>query len=384
MKRIYLDYAAATPLDNSVKITMDKVSGVFANPSSQYALGREAKEVLDAARKEVAKFLGVKPAEVVLTSGATEANNLAIFGIAGNHKKGRIISIATEHASVREPLQRLKHGGYDVQLCGVDPSGKVDADKLAQLLTPDTVLVSVAYASGEIGTIQPIANIVRSVRKFEAANKCKIAVHTDASAAALLLPCDVSRLGIDLLTLSAAKTYGPMGIGCLCVCSGTELTPMITGGDQEFGRRAGTPAVNLAIGFASSLQVALESRKKDTGNFAALAKEFISILTSKGATNIVGHPKHRLANIITLSFAGINGEDIVAHMDAAGFEIATGAACEAAKAEPSQALLALGLSESEAQGSIRVSFGRETAKVDVRRAAKALLDTLDRLGYKWV
>lgn len=384
MKRVYLDYAAATPLDSSVKIAMDEAGGVFANPSSQYASGREAKEALDSARKEVAMFLGAKPAEIVLTNGATEANNLAIFGVASNHKKGRIISVATEHASVREPLERLKQEGYDVQLCQVDRSGRVDTSELTEFLTTDTLLVSVAYASGEIGTIQQIAKIVRLVRDFEKANNCKIIVHTDASAAALLLPCDVSRLGVDLLTLGASKIYGPTGIGALYVRWKTPLLPMVLGGHQEFGLRAGTEGIALAAGFAQSLRTAKQRRQADAKQFAKLTSEFMSVLDKKGKINRIGHPKQRLANLIVLSFDVINGEDIVAHMDAAGFEFATGAACQAAKTKPSQALLALGLSKSEAQGSVRISIGRDTTKTDMRRAAKALIDVLDRLGYKWV
>ncbi len=379
MKRVYLDYAAATPLDSEVKAAMDKVDKLFANPSAPYASGRAAREQLQAARKKVAMFLGANQDEVVFTAGATEANNLAIFGVAGRHPKGRIISLATEHASVREPLQQLAQAGYDVQLCAVDQYGLIDMEDLARLLTPTTILVSLAYASGEIGTIQPLAKTVRLVCDFEASHHCQIMVHTDASAAALLLPCDVARLGVDLLTLSANKLYGPAGVGSLYVRRGVELKPLLYGGTQEYGRRAGTESVELAVGLAQAVQLVGERHKADGERFNQLLSEFMAALNKQGHATQLGHPKQRLTNIVSLSFDGVNGEDLVAYMDAAGFEIATGAACEAAKAEPSPALLALGLSPAQAQGSIRISVGRDTTSAEIRAAARALIRTLDKL-----
>ncbi len=384
-KRVYLDYAAATPIDPIVKQAMDQVGETFANPSAQYASAREAKTFLDQARKDVAMFLGANNDELVFTSGATEANNLAILGVARAAGKGQIISIGTEHASVREPLKQLEKEGFGVIWCKVGPGGNLSKTDLEKALSKDTILVTISYANSEIGTIQPLTKISKIIREFESKNKIKILFHTDASAAAPFLNCEVSRLGVDLLTVSASKVYGPKGIGVLYVRRGTKLSPIIFGGSQEVGLRAGTESLQLIVGFAEALKIAQKNRNIDKEKLGSLMASFICDVTNDGPVYEIGPTKHhdKLPNIISLSFDGINGEDIVAYLDAAGFEIATGAACEAANTDPSPGLLALGLSKSEAQGSVRISIGRQTSQAEVVAAAKALINTLDTLGYTW-
>lgn len=384
-KPIYLDYAAATPLDPNVKKAMDRAEIIFANPSAQYASAREAKTLIEKSRKEVAMFLGANSDEVVFTSGATESNNLAVLGVARMRKKGRIISIATEHASVREPLEQLEKEGYDVAWCKVGSDGILSSIDFEHTLNKDTILVSLAYANGEIGSVQPIIKISKIIREFEKANKTQILFHSDASAATLFLNCDVSRLGVDLLTVNANKVYGPKGIGALYVKRGTKLQPIQFGGSQEFGLRAGTESISLAIGLASALKIAQTKKSQNISKAGKLMFTLNNLLKKDGKLNVVGSAKHheRLLNIMTLYFDGINGEDIVAYMDAAGFEVATGAACEAANEEPSKALLSLGLTKSQARGSVRISIGRDTTQAQVESAAKSLVKTLKKLGYLW-
>lgn len=377
--RVYLDYAAATPTDPKVVKAMQTSTGLFANPSAQYQSARVAREALEQARKDTAMFLGANSDEVIFTSGATESNNLAILGTAMTQSKGRVISIGTEHASVREPLELLKKAGYEVVFCKVKPSGEIKLDEFEKALTKDTILVSLAYANGEIGTVQPVTKINKIIRDYERIHKTRMIFHTDASAAALLLNCEVSRLGVDLMTLSGNKIYGPAGVGVLYVRRGTKLQPSQHGGGQELGMRPGTQPAELVAGMAKALKLVQDQRKKDEKHFIELAQEFKKTLGNK--IEII--PKNKLPNVVSISFDDINGEDIVAYMDAAGFEIATGAACEAAHKEPSPALLAIGLTKSQAQGTIRISLGRQTTKKEIELAVQALVQTLDTLGYKW-
>ena len=379
MQRVYLDYAAATPIDGKVITAMRKAEACFANPSAQYASARAAKTLLNTARRDVAMFLGANQDEIIFTSGATEANNLAILGAARAVGRGRIISLNTEHASVREPIQQLEKEGFSVDWCGVGNDGVVDRQALNQLLQKDTILVSIAFANSEIGTIQSLAKIVADIRAFEKNHSSKIIIHTDASAATLL-NCDVSRLGVDLLSLNAAKMYGPKGAGALYVRRGTQLVPTIFGGGQENSVRAGSENVVAIVGFAAAVRLAGQNRKTDEKLFSELYTAFLLELKKTKAKFVVtGNDKQRLFSIASFVFEGINGEDLVAHLDAWGFEVATGAACEAANEKPSQSLLALGFSPDQAQGSLRVSFGRQTTKADIKRFTKALAETLTLL-----
>lgn len=377
MKQVYLDYAAATPVEADVVKAMHESWSDFANPSARYHSARDSKKVLEQSRKQIAMFVGAKSDEIIFTSGATESNNLAILGSLQDVKVGHIVSAKTEHSSVREPIIELEKKGISVTWCSLMQDGQIDLERFANSLTTNTKLVSIAYANSEIGTVQRLQQIVKITRDFEQANNIKILIHTDVSAAAMLLNINVSRLGVDLMTLSSAKLYGPKAIGALYVKRGANIRPIMYGGNQEASLRAGTESLSLIVGFAKAIEITANCQKADKKEFenlySLLTKE---IFTHYADVILTGSKNHRLPNIGSFIFEGINGEDLVAYLDAKSFEVATGAACEASSDEPSQTLLAIGYSREQAQGSLRVSFGRRTTKEDIKLFTKALQDTL--------
>lgn len=375
-KRIYLDYAAATPVDGEVLKAMDMSKENFANPSAPYASARQSKQVLDKARKESAMFLQANSEEVIFTSGATESNNMAILGIASAFGEGRIISIQTEHSSVLGPLQQLTDIGFEVVYCPVDSGGQVILSEFEKLLTKNTLLVTISYANSEIGTIQPIAKISQLIKAFNTDNGSDIKLHSDASAAVLSLACDLARLGVDSLTLGGAKIYGPHGVGLLYVKRGLSIEPIQFGGGQQLGLRPGTEPVTLAIGLAKALTMASENRSTYKSHLENLQNELMGLLLKSKLEYKQNSPKNGLSGIINLSFPGQNGEDLMARLDAVGLEVATGAACEANNEEPSKALLELGLSYDDAQASLRISFGRSTTASDLQMLVGALSDII--------
>ncbi len=375
MKRVYLDYAAATPIDKAVAQAMQDVIADFANPASVYSSGRFAKDKLSLARKTMAMFLGANTDEIVLTSGASESNNLAILGVARKSGKGEIISSKIEHSSIREPLSQLEKEGYKVHWCPVDKHGKVIEEQFKKLVNKNTILVSHSLANSEFGTVEDISRLAMYVHDYAKQNSTKILFHTDASAAALVSNCSVSRLDVDLLTLSSAKLYGPGGIGLLYVRRGAELQPLIFGGKQENGLRAGSETIFLAAGFAKALEIVLEFRQQDAEHYKKLYKELAKYFEEKNI-QLNGHAKQRLYSLVSVSIDGVNGEDLVAYLDSMGFEVSTGAACEISNQLPSTVLLALGLSRVKAQGSLRISFGRSTKLEDVLAFTKAIDKTL--------
>ncbi len=375
-KRIYLDYAAATPIDGEVLKAMEMSKENFANPSAPYASARQSKQVLDKARKESAMFLQANAEEVIFTSGATESNNMAILGIASAFGEGRIISIQTEHSSVLGPLQQLEDIGFEVVYCPVDSGGQVILSEFEKLLTKNTLLVTISYANSEIGAIQPITKISQIIKAFNTDNGSDIKLHSDASAAVLSLACDVARLGVDSLTLGGAKIYGPHGVGLLYVKRGLSIEPIQFGGGQQLGLRPGTEPVTLAIGLAKALTMASENRSKYKSHLENLQNELMGMLLKSKLEYNQNSPKNGLSGIINLSFPGQNGEDLMARLDAVGLEVATGAACEANNEEPSKTLLALGLSYDDAQASLRISFGRSTTATDLQMLVGALSDII--------
>lgn len=379
MNRIYLDYAAATPLNPNVAKKMREAEKCFANPSAFYSSGREAKELLDKYRKDIAMFFGANSDEIVFTSGATESNNLAILGAARAAGVGRIISIGTEHASVRSPLQQLQNEGFEVVICKLDKYGRIVISDFEKLLSYDTKLVSINLASSEIGTIQPIRKLSALIRKFEQNNGTKIVFHTDASAAVATLSTNVSQLGIDLLTMSAAKIYGPKGIGILYVRRKTSLAQIFFGGKQEAGLRSGSESLPLVAGLATSLELAKQNKKKDSERYRQLYTK--TMLELEGIDFIEnGHPDERLFSVLSICLYRVSGENIVAYLDAQGIEVATGAACEASNDQPSAALLAIGRTAEQAQGSLRISFGNHTKLSDIDNLIKCLKNTISTLS----
>lgn len=379
MKRYYFDYAAATPLDDKVAQAMQSARAQFANPASLYAEGRAAREALDSARKQIASVLGAQAREIIFTSGATESDNLAIFGslTASGQNQAHIITAPTEHAAVRSCIQVAQASGYKVQEIEISETGMVDLESATQYINDDTVLISIAMATSEIGTIQPIAEIGQLVRKIRVDRQARgiatpIIFHTDASAALGFLPLSTDRLGVDLMTLSSTKAYGPAGIGALYVRRGTPLTPLIVGGQQEFSLRSGTPATELAVGFAVAATIAEKLRKKEVARLKLLRDELWRELQKIPNIIFNGYKKRHLAGILNVAFPGFDGEDLVLALDAAGFAVATGAACTESSNEPSHVLMALGLTRTQAQGSLRISLGRETTQSDVAKLASTI------------
>lgn len=375
MKRVYLDYAAATPIEPEVATAMQEAMVNFANPASLYTSGRSAKTELQKHRKALAMFLGANADELVFTSGASESNNLALLGAARKRGKGEIISSLAEHSSIREPLKQLEKEGYIIHWCPVDRKGRVKREEFSKLLNKNTILVSLSLANSEFGTIEDIAGLVEIVRNAETKNKNKILFHTDASAAALLNNCNVARLGIDFLTLSSAKIYGPNGVGLLYLRRGSSVKSQIYGGSQENGLRAGSESLFLVAGFAKAIEIVQKRHKQDEAHFLKLYANLAKYFQQKNIP-LNGDSKRRLHSIVNVSFDSLNGEDLVSYLDSLGFEVSTGAACEVSNQLPSTALLALGLSQDEAQGSLRISFGRTTRLEDITVFTKALNTTL--------
>ncbi len=379
MKRYYFDYAAATPLDDDVARQMHTARNQFANPASLHAEGRAAREVLEGARKRIAGVLDAQTREIVFTSGATESDNLAILGAltASGEVGARVITAPTEHAAVRACTQVARASGYDVVEVAVAETGMIDLVAVRKLMTDTTVLISIAMATSEIGTVQPIAEIGRLVREVRTDRETRgiatpIIFHTDASASLGFLPLSVDRLGVDLMTLASAKIYGPTGIGALYVRRGTPLTPIIIGGRQELSLRSGTPPVDLAVGFAVAATKAETLRKKEVRRLQALRDELWEQLREIPGIAFNGHKKKHLAGLLSISFSGFDGENLVLALDAAGFAVATGAACAESSDEPSHVLLALGRTQAEAQGSLRISLGRNSTEADVKKLASAI------------
>ncbi|MEK7603790.1 MAG: cysteine desulfurase family protein, partial [Patescibacteria group bacterium] len=341
-KIIYLDNAASTPIDKKVASEMAQAAKLYGNPSSYNDCGREAREYIERSRLKVARFLGAHSDEIIFTSSGTESNNLAIRGIAANFKnqKSHIITTQIEHPSVLRSVERLEKEGFDVSYLSVNKEGFVNRDELQKTLRPETVLVSVMYANNEIGTIEPIAKIREVMKK----SSIRSLFHIDACQATEYLDMNVNHLGADLLTFNGSKIYGPRGIGVLYVRRGTNISPIVLGGEQEFGLRAGTE--NLpAIG---GLAVALENiDKKDGERLSKLQDYFLKVIAElipevkiNGASG-----KDRLPNNISVSIPGADSENLLLELDKHGICAGSGSACASHAVEPSHVLKAIGLEE---------------------------------------
>ncbi len=392
-ERIYLDYAASTPLDDQVAAAMAVARSVYANPSAPYVEGRAALGAYRDAKKQLGGVLGVRSDELILTSGATESDNLAILGTVRpqfeqSALRPGIVTIATEHKSVLAPIKQLEREGAAVAMADVDSGGVVSLRDLEDKIGDSTVLVSIALASSEIGTIQPMRKVGQLVAKIKKSRgergiTTPLLLHSDGSAAAGLLPLSPTRLSLDLLTLNASKFYGPHGCGLLYVRPGGAISPIMYGGSQQGGLRPGSEDVAGAVGLSTALCKAEAMRHKEVVRLAGLRDSIMQGLLTISPNAIVNGPiRDRLANNIHLSFPGLNGEDIVAHFDVVGVSVATGAACAAADEAPSPAVMALGRSRAEAQGSLRITLGRSTNEaqvVEFLARAKQVLTKLARI-----
>ena len=385
MKRIiYLDHAATTPLDKRVLKAMQPFfSEVFGNPSSFHTLGMRAKEAVTEARTHIAKLLGAHEDEIIFTSGGTESDNMAVLGVP-RYAKGiipHVIVSAVEHHAVLEPLIWLeRRKEIELTTVGVDRYGKIDPKDIVAALKPTTVLVSVMMANNEIGTIQPIADIGREILKYRKAQVASYPYfHTDACQATGFLEIDVEKLHVDLLTLNAAKIYGPKGVGALYVRRGVKFQPLMIGGGQEKNLRSGTENVPGIIGLAKAFELAQGDREKESARLLVLRERLAEGLLKIPKTILNGHPTERLPNSVNISFIDIEGEAAVLYLDAAGVMASTGSACASASLDPSHVILATGLSYEAAHGSIRFTLGHATTKADVDHVIKVMPAIVERL-----
>ncbi|MGI6567837.1 MAG: cysteine desulfurase NifS [Firmicutes bacterium] len=377
MNRIYLDHASTTPMRPEVlQAMLPFLEEQYGNPSSIYDTGRTARQALDRARDRIALIIGASPREIVFTSGGSEADNLAIKGAAfalrgrGSH----IITSAIEHHAVYNPCHYLEKQGFRITVLPVDADGLVDPAAVEAALTPETILVSIMHANNEIGTIQPIAEIGKILRER------KILFHTDAVQTVGHIPVNVQELGVDLLSLSAHKFYGPKGVGALYVRRGVRLDPLVHGGAQEHNRRAGTENVAGIVGMAEALALAAEEMDKEAQRQRELRDRLIDgIMDRIPHTRLNGHPKERLPGNVSVCFEFIEGEALLLNLDMHGIAASSGSACTSGSLEPSHVLLALGLPHEIAHGSLRMTLGRGTTAADIDTVLEVLPGIVDKL-----
>lgn len=388
MPKIYLDYAATTPVAKEVLQTMQPYfCQKFGNPASLHSFGQEAMKAIDFAREKVAKFLNCQTQEIIFTSGATESNNFAIKGViaATSNKKPHIITTKIEHHSVLEPLKYLEKQGYNVTYLPVDKEGILNKKSVQRALKENTVLVSIMYANNEIGTIQPIAEIGELIKneneKRQKQGREKIIFHTDAVQGIEYLNCDVEKLGVDLLSFSGHKIYGPKGIGVLFIKQGTKIKKIQHGGSQENYMRAGTLNVPGIVGLGKAIElIQSPSHKKEIIAIKKLRDKLVEGITKAiSGTRLNGSNKLRLPNNANISFAKIEGESILLHLDFEGIAVSTGSACASGSLEPSHVLLAIGLSHEQSHGSIRFTLGRNTTRNEIDYVIKILPDIIEKL-----
>jgi len=373
MARIYLDHAATTPTRHEVvEAMLPYYSDTYGNPSSLHSEGRAAREAVEEARWQVASLIGCEPQEIVFTSGGTEADNLAIKGIArANRDRGNhIITTTIEHHAVIEACQSLVDEGYEVDHVPVDAYGVVDPGDIETAIMDRTILVSVMHANNEIGTIEPIEEI--------AAMACRrgICFHTDAVQSAGRVPINVGESGVDLLAMSAHKMYGPKGIGALFIRRGTKILPLLHGGAQELGLRSSTENVPGIVGFGRAAALAREEMAAESARQASLRDRLIrGLLEQIEGIRLNGHPSNRLPNNVNIGVDSAEGQSMAVMLDAEGIAVSTGSACNSGVASVSHVLQAIGLPMDMARGSLRFTLGRSNSEEDVQR----VLDVLPRI-----
>jgi cysteine desulfurase len=378
VERIYLDHNATTPMHPAVIERMTAaLRDQFGNPSSVHHFGQQAKAVLDEARTAVAALIGAEPAELVFTSGGTEGDNFAIRGVAEALEpsgKRHLIATAIEHEAVLNTLKALGRRGWRTTLLPVDQSGIVAPEALEQALAEDTALVSVMHANNEIGTIQPIADLARVARGRGAL------FHTDAVQSAGKIPVDVKALGVDLLTISAHKFYGPKGIGATWIRRGLRLLPILTGGKHERNRRAGTENVAGIVGMGVAAQQAHAKMGEEAERLGRLRDRLEEgVLKAVPGTVVNGARQPRVANTTNISFDRVEAESLLIALDLAGFAVSTGSACSSGTLEPSHVLKAMGFPPHRTQNSIRFSLGAANRDADIDRLVAALPGIVEKL-----
>ncbi|MBX7002027.1 cysteine desulfurase [Bacillus aerophilus] len=379
MERIYLDHAATTPMDQRiVDKMMPYFTEIFGNPSSIHSYGREARKWLDEAREVIAGELHCKPQEIILTSGGTEADNLAITGVAmaRQHEGKHIITTKTEHHAVLHTCERLEKFGFDVTYLDVDHTGLIHLDQLKQALRDDTILVTIMYGNNETGVIQPIKEIGQLLHDHAAH------FHTDAVQAFGTISIDVTELHIDLLSASGHKLNGPMGTGFLYVNERVKLSPQLFGGEQERKRRAGTENVAGIVGLAEAVQLTKQNRREKAVHYGKLKEAMLQVFEEESLNfSINGHPKETLPHILNVHFPGVSIESLLVNLDMEGIAVSSGSACTAGSVLPSHVLSAMyGEEAKELTSSVRISFGLGNEEEHVKQAAHKIAAVVKRLA----
>jgi cysteine desulfurase len=377
-KRICMDYSAGKPVDPRIlNKLLHYMNASFGNPSSLHTLGQEAKKTLEKSREAVAQLVNAEePDTIIFTSGATESNNLAIKGVASRNKSRgtKILTSSVEHMSIVNPCKLMMRKGFQTVFLPVDRFGLLDLDKLKTELDDSTTLVSVVYANGEIGTIEPIKEISTIVHTKNAY------LHVDATAACGQVPIDVQAENIDLLTISSNDMYGPKGVGALYIKKGTSIEPIIQGGGQERGLRSGTENVAGIVGFAEAAEIAGNEMSKHSERMAKLRDDLIKGLTAPIPNAYLnGHPTRRLPDNVSVRYSFIEGESILLSLDIMGIFASSGSACASKTLQPSHVLLALGLQPEEAHGSLMLTLGRDNTQEDVDKLKSVMPAIVKRL-----
>ncbi len=374
---IYLDYAATTPLDpNVAEVMLPYLTAVYGNPSSLHFAGRQAKRAMDEARASLAAGLGARPPEIIVTGSGSEADNLALIGVAQSRRsQGRHILVSSiEHHAILETAKYLATIGFEVQCLPVDAYGMVAPDTLRQALCPDTVLVSIMHANNEIGTVQPVAELAAIAHE----HNCLF--HTDAVQTVGQVPVDVNALGADLLTFSAHKFYGPKGVGGLYVRTGVALMPLVHGGLQERGRRAGTENVAGIVGAAKALELARQRLDVEAARLTGLRDRLWEQICGRvPEVRLNGHPTQRLPNNVNVSFKGIEAEALLLKLSQAGIAASMGSACTSELIEPSHVIRALGLPAEWERGVLRFTLGSHTSAEDIDDTVDVLADSVTEM-----
>ncbi len=382
--KIYFDHAATTPVDPKVlKAMVPYLNEKFGNPSSLHTFGQEAVEGVDQARDQVAEFLGCSAQEVVFTSGATEADNLAIQGVVKASKldKPHIITSTIEHPAVLEACKKLeKKSKAEVDYVKVTQDGLVKVEEVKKLIKNNTILISIMYVNNEVGTIQPVREVGKILEKINKERDNRIYFHTDAVQAINYLNCNVLHLHVDLLSLSGHKIYGPKGIGVLYVRDGTPIQSIQFGGHQEYDLRPGTLNVPAIVGLAKAIKLIQKSNKSENQKIRKLRDKLLKgILEKIPDVKVNGNLTERMPNNLNISFKNVEGESILLMLDLEGIAISTGSACASGSLEPSHVLMAMGLSHAEAHGSLRITLGKGNTDKEVDKFLEILFSVIGKL-----
>jgi cysteine desulfurase len=376
VKPLYLDHAATTPVDDFVITAMEPYwREQFGNPNSLHQVGRSARRAIEQARSDVAILLNTKPHQIIFTGGGTDADNMAIKGVAwAKRDQGRhIITTSIEHHAILHACQHLEKDGFEVTYLSVDEHAQINLEEFQNALRPDTILVSVMLGNNEVGTLQPIAEIGALLKDH---NAC---FHTDAVQAVGHIPVDVSDLGVDLLSLSAHKFYGPKGVGALYVREDVEIEPLLHGGGQERGLRSSTENLAGIVGLGVAAKLAQEKMNTSQPRITALRNHLIEGVLKIESSNLTGHPIERLPGSASFAFDGAMGESLVLKLDMDGICASTGSACTSGHMDPSHVLLAMNLSRDMANGSLRLTLGKSTTDADIDRILEILPATVEQV-----